>query len=131
LFSAAVMMPMGFEFGSRKDLNVVNTSPSDWQLDGIDLRSYIAKVNAIKKDHCVFHEESPTSILPCHNSNILFMWKASVAHKDEALLILNKDPYNQQEFYADTFRRFVQSGSPLRDVSPEHPLQYIHEPFHY
>ena len=59
------------------------------------------------------------------------MWKASAKHKDEALLILNKDPQQHQEFSTDHFRHFVQAGAPLRDVSPEHPLEYIHEPFHY
>lgn len=131
LFSAGVMMPMGFEYGSRKALHVVNTSPSDWQLNGIDLCPFIARVNAIKKAYSVFGEESPVSVLPCNNPNILFLWKASTKKRDEALLILNKDPWQRQEFYTDHFRHFVQAGAPLRDVSPEYPLEYIHEPFHY
>ena len=52
-------------------------------------------------------------------------------HKDEALVILNKDLHQNQEFQTDHFRHFVQAGAPLRDVSPEYPLEYIHEPFHY
>jgi starch synthase (maltosyl-transferring) len=131
LFSAGVMIPMGFEFGSRKPLHVVTTTPADFVQNGIDLRSYIARVNAIKKNHPVFQEESPTSIMHCHNPNILLLWKASAKKRDEALLILNKDPWNHQEFYTDHFRHFVQAGAPLRDVSPEYPLEYIHEPFHY
>jgi starch synthase (maltosyl-transferring) len=59
------------------------------------------------------------------------MWKASAQGKDEALLVLNKDPHRHQEFHADHFRHFVQSSAPLRDVSPEYPLEYIQEPFHY
>jgi starch synthase (maltosyl-transferring) len=131
LFSAGVMMPIGFEYGFRKPLHVINTTPADWEETGIDLTSYVAKVNAIKKTHPVFQAESPTSILPCNNPNVLLMWKASARHRDEALLILNKDPWNYQEFYTDHFRHFTQSGTALRDVSPEYPLEYIHEPFHY
>ncbi|PYJ02162.1 MAG: alpha-amylase [Verrucomicrobia bacterium] len=131
LFSAGVMMPMGFEYGLRKSLHVVHTTPADWQPNNLDLSGYIGRVNAIKRAHAVFREESPTSILPCQNPNILLMWKASARHKDEALLILNKDVERHQEFYTDHFRHFVQAGAPLRDVSPEYPLQYIHEPFHY
>jgi starch synthase (maltosyl-transferring) len=131
LFSAGVMMPLGFEYGFRKPLHVIHTTPADWEQNGIDLCPFITKVNAIKKAHAVFHEENPTSILPCQNPNVLLMWKASVKHKDEALLILNKDPAQHQEFRTDHFRHFVQAGAPLRDVSPEHPLEYIHEPFQY
>ena len=131
LFSAGVMMPMGYEFGFRKPLHVIQTTPADWEETGIDLSSYVAKVNAIKKSHAVFQEESLTSILPCNNPNVLLMWKASAKHRDEALLILNKDLWNYQDFYTDHFRHFIQSGAPLQDVSPEFPLEYIHEPFHY
>ncbi len=131
LFSAGVMMPMGFEFGLRKQLHVIHTTPADWQPDGLDLREFITKVNALKRRFAVFREDSPTNFLPCHNPNILLMWKASATRKDEVLLILNKDPWQRQEFHADHLRRYVQAGAPLRDVSPEHPLDYIHEPFHY
>jgi starch synthase (maltosyl-transferring) len=131
LFSTGVMIPIGFEFGFRKPLHVIRTTPADWENTGIDLRPYITKVNAIKNAHNVFHEESPTNLLQCNNPNVLLMWKASVKHKDEALLILNKDSWHHQDFYTDHFRHFIQSGKPLRDVSPEYPLDYIHEPFHY
>ena len=131
LFSAGVMMPVGYEFGFRKPLHVTDTTPADWETTGIDLCSYIEKVNSIKKRYAVFHEESPASILPCNNPNILLMWKASARHKDESLLILNKDAWSSQEFHTDNFRHFLQAGAPLVDVSPEYPMDYIHEPFRY
>ena len=131
LFATGVMMPIGFEFGFRRPLHVVHTTPADWETGGPDLCAYIAAVNAIKKNHPVFQEECPTSFLPCHNPNVLLMWKAATRHREESLLILNKDPWNYQDFYTDHFRHFLQSGAPLRDVSPEFPLDYIHEPFHY
>ena len=131
LFSAGVMMPIGFEFGFRKRPDVVKTTPADWEKTGVDLTAYITNVNALKKAYAVFQEECPTTVFLYQNPNILLMWKASVKHKDEALLILNTDPHQHQEFAVDHFRHFVQSGAPLRDVSPEYPLEYIHEPFHY
>ena len=131
LFSAGVMIPIGFEFGFRKRLDVVSTKPADWETTNIDLQSYIGTVNALKKRYAVFNEESPTSILPCHNPNILLLWKASTKHRDETLLILNKDPHNRQEFFAENLRELVQAGGPLQDVSPEYRLDYIHQPFRY
>ncbi len=131
LFSAGVMMPIGFEFAFRKPLHVVKTTPADWENTGIDLCPYITKVNAIKREHLIFREESVTNILHCNNPNILLLWKADGKKPSEALLILNKDLWHHQDFYTDGFRHFIQSGAPLHDVSPEYPLEYIHEPFHY
>jgi len=47
-FSAGVMMPVGYEFGFRRQVNVVHTMPSDWEVPRFDLRSFIARVNRLK-----------------------------------------------------------------------------------
>ena len=59
------------------------------------------------------------------------LWKGSTTSKDEALIVLNKDNLNMQEFYAESLQRFVLAGAPLKDVSPEYSVEYIAEPFLY
>ncbi|MEJ2690227.1 MAG: alpha-amylase family glycosyl hydrolase [Deltaproteobacteria bacterium] len=131
LFSAGVMMPVGFEFGFRKKLHVVKSRPKDWELTNIDLTPYIGKVNEIKRTHPVFQEEAPTELLPYENPNILFMWKGSTRTEEEALLILNKDIYHHQHFWVPNLQDYVQAGRPLTDVSPEYPLDFLPAPFDY
>lgn len=131
MFSSGVMMPMGYEFGLRKPLHVVKTTPSDWQMNGVDLCSFIKQANRIKQNYRIFREECPTNILDSNNPNVLLLWKASAKTKEEALLILNKDTHSHQDFYTEHFRDYVQAGKELRDVSPEYTLEYLHEPFHY
>ena len=131
-FSAGVMIPIGFEFGFRKPLHVVNTRPADWERHtGIDLQPFITKVNEIKKNYRIFQEDSPTNFLSCNNPNVLLMWKASISNREEALLIMNKDIYNQQTFYANDLREYIQSGAPMADISPEYRLDHLPKPFHY
>lgn len=131
LFSAGVMMPMGFEFGFRKKLHVVETGAEDWEETGVDLTAFITSVNGIKAEYAVFQEEAPTEVHECSNPNVLLMWKGSTQAKQEALLILNKDISNRQTFYAENLYDYVQSREPFRDVSPEYRLDYITTPFHY
>jgi starch synthase (maltosyl-transferring) len=51
-FSTGVMMPMGFEYGCRKPLDVVGTRPGDWTWETasprIDITGYIGEVNRMK-----------------------------------------------------------------------------------
>lgn len=131
LYSAGVMMPMGYEFSFKKRPHVVKTRPQDWEETGIDLTVFIKDVNRIKENYTIFQEESPTEFLSCDNPNILVMWKASINTQEESLIILNKDIYNKQHFYADSLHKFIQAGGPLNDVSPEYRLEYIPEPFSY
>jgi starch synthase (maltosyl-transferring) len=131
LFSAGVMMPMGFEFGFRRRLHVVKTRPQDWEETGVDLTAFIKSLNRTKADNPVFQEDTPTNILPSHNPNILFMWKGSFSANQEALIILNKDPLHEQHFYTDNLYQYVQAPGPLTDVSPEYPLDYLPTPYEY
>jgi len=133
LFSTGVMMPIGFEFGFRKKIDVVKTRPKDWEQTDVDLTSYIAQVNTIKASYSIFQEEAPTEILSHSNPNVLFLWKASVRTPEEALIILNKDIHHQQHFYVESFQEYVQAGagSVLVDISPEYPLEFIPTPFAY
>ena len=131
-FSAGSMIPCGFEFGFRKRMHVVKTRPGDWETPNIDLRSFIGRVNAVKKRYQIFGEECPTTILPHENPNILLLRKASSKTSEEALIILNKDAGNYQHFYVDNLHVAVQARAPFRDVSPEHPMDYIPtKPFSY
>lgn len=132
MFSAGVMMPIGYEFGFRNKLDVVETNPAAWEENtGVDLRDFISRVNQIKSRYMVLQEDAPTQFLQCNNPNVLIMWKASLTTRDEMLLVLNKDIWNNQEVYTDNLHGFIQSGKALQDVSPENSLDFIPEPFHY
>jgi starch synthase (maltosyl-transferring) len=129
LFSAGVMIPMGFELGFRKKPHVVKTRPKDWERTDIDLTDFITKVNEVKRGHAIFQEDADTEVLETENPNILLMWKASSSSPEEALIILNKDIENKQTFHAEKLRDLVKSGAALQDISPEHRRDHIPAPF--
>jgi starch synthase (maltosyl-transferring) len=131
LFSAGVMIPMGFEFGFRKKPHVVKTTPADWENTEIDLVPFIQKVNKIKGTYGVFQEEAATQIYSEGNRQVLMMWKGSSRTGQEALLLLNKDIHNPQSFNTPNLYDFFESKALLVDVSPENPLREIPDSFSY
>ena len=56
-FSAGVMMPIGYEFGFRRQVDVVKTMPTDWERRAWDLRPFITRVNRLKRAHPVLQGE--------------------------------------------------------------------------
>jgi starch synthase (maltosyl-transferring) len=54
-----------------------------------------------------------------------------VETSEEALIVLNKDPWHHQHFYTESLDFFVQAGAPLVDVSPEYAIDYLPAPFTY
>ena len=56
-YSAGVMMPVGYEYGFRKQVNVVETKPSDWERRHFDLRAFVTRVNRLKLRHPLLQGE--------------------------------------------------------------------------
>lgn len=131
LFSAAVMMPMGFEFGFRKPLHVVDTKPTDWEHTDVDLTGFIGEVNHIKRTYPVFGEESLTELWDCSNPAVLLLWKEAISDGSRALFILNKDACNPQHCHVDDLYRNLRNSEPLQDVSPKWPMEHLPTPFDY
>ncbi len=131
LFSAGTMVPMGFEFGFRRKLHVVKTRPGDWEETGIDLTSFIRRVNLIKAGNGIFMEESAGEILHSENPDILLLRKTSSRSPEKALLVLNKDIHNHRHFHAGNICDLIEAGAPCTDVSPEYPLDPLPRPFSY
>ncbi len=131
LFSAGVMMPIGYEYGFRKKLHVVKTRPQDWEQTSVDLTDFIRRTNQIKRNHPVFQQESVTEILPHPNPAIMLMWKATTDLRGEALIVLNKDLHNWQRFQSENLCQLIQGSPPLRDVSVEWPMDFLPAPFEF
>jgi starch synthase (maltosyl-transferring) len=129
LFSAGVMMPIGFEYCFRRRLSVVDTRPEDWEDTHLDLTGFIAEVNRIKDRFPVFRQEGPIERLHHRNPAILLLRKTSETGRDTALLALSKDPWNRQHLRIDDICQVARTTDPMLDVSPESPMDPIPTPF--
>lgn len=58
-FSTGVMMPMGFELGFRRKVDVVETRPEDWEQPLFDLQGFVGEVNRMKASLPVLNVEGP------------------------------------------------------------------------
>lgn len=131
LFSSGVMIPIGFEFGFRRRLDVVETTPADWETPNLDLTRFITRVNAIKEAVTLFDGEGRIERLEHPDRAILVLQKHAVDGPGQGLLIINKDPWARQRFYVDDLRHLIQSPGPIRDLSPEWPMAELPTPFEF
>ncbi|MGH9810772.1 MAG: alpha-amylase family glycosyl hydrolase, partial [Terriglobia bacterium] len=56
-FSTGVLMPVGYEYGFRRRLDVVRTRPADWEKPQFDLSREIAAINRMKAACPALNEE--------------------------------------------------------------------------
>ena len=131
LFASGVMIPMGFEYGFRKRLDVVSSTPNDWEQPNVDITAFIAQVNAIKDRVPTLAGEGRIERLDYPDPSILVLRKHAVAGPDQVLLVLNKDPWNRQRFYAEDLHRLIHSPAPLLDLSPDWAMDHLPTPFEF
>jgi starch synthase (maltosyl-transferring) len=123
LFSAGVMMPMGFEYGLRKQLHVIHTTPADWQRNGGTFPATWPRSTPLNSAMPFSVRKAPR-IFCCVTTRTSCCCGKPQPKGDESLLILNKDPLNHQDFTPNTSVTTSRPGAPLKDVSPEYPLEY-------
>ena len=124
LFSSGVMMPMGFEYGFRKRLDVVNTQPEDWEATQWDLSDFITAVNRLKGTWRAFNEEGPIERIESGNSKVVALVKSSRDGKEKALLLFNTDRQQGQSCQLAQMGYVMTGMSQGQDVSPAGQLQH-------
>lgn len=130
LFATGVMIPMGFEFGFRKRMHVVQSRPSDWEQTATDLSAFISSINALKRHHEVFQHECETQIITVENPAVLVMKKKSALWSERALIVLNKDFNHPQHFNTQSVSALIAGSGELYNVTPGQENTPVGEPYH-
>jgi starch synthase (maltosyl-transferring) len=122
LFSAGVMMPIGFEYGFRRRLHVVETRAEDWETPTWDICDFVAAVNRLKKSRRVFNEEGALEPLALGNAHLFAFVKWSRDRTERALIIINRDPSSAQSFSTQRAGQFLAGVGRVEDLSPDGAL---------
>jgi len=105
-FSSGVMMPVGFEYGFDRPLDVVLTRPDQWQTPRFDISPFIAAVNAMKASIPALNEEGAERALPAVGEAVALLRRAA-AGTSSAVALLNPDT---------TGDAAIDAGSVLREL---------------
>ena len=131
IFSSGLMIPIGFEYGFQQKLHVVQTSPADWEDNGVDISCFIARCNQLKKDHYLFQFDSDIEQLELENSKVVVLLKSASDTNDRALVLINDNRSYQEYYNIDLFGSVFAGCTSVTDISPDHPMDEVPNDFHY
>ncbi len=94
VFSEGLMMPVGYEYGFTRPLNVVETRPEDWEQTGLDFCPFITSVNRLKLEIGAFGGEGRLEALGPYDRPTIVLRKTAGDHG--ALVLVNKDWHKSQ-----------------------------------
>ncbi len=121
VYSAGVMMPMGFEYGWSRRLDVVETRDDQPELRRFDLGDFVAEVNAMKKSVPAFNEEGPQRLLTNRDDPLLVLERETERRDDRAFILVNPHEHETRAIELEALvPDFGRRGEALdlTDVSP-------------
>jgi starch synthase (maltosyl-transferring) len=114
-YSTGVMMPMGFEFGWSRALDVVTTRTNEPEPKRFDLSAFITEVNAMKKAIPALNEEGPQRLLSNRDDLLVVLERQTESGEERAFVLVNKHEREPREASLETF---VEKGLGFVDLSP-------------
>ncbi len=117
-FSTGLMIPIGYEYGFRKRLDVVNTRPQDWEGINYDLSTYIAGVNLMKKSCPVLLEEGPMVRANPRGEALALLLKSRERQPGRVLAIINPTRENSPVQLANLWEFLGPPARAWRDLTP-------------
>lgn len=91
MFSSGLMLPMGYEYGFRKQPHVVETRPDDWAPPLFDLTDFITEVNRMKAQTPLLNEEGPQRRLTPVDDPVVALLREGVSQPGRVLTLINPD----------------------------------------
>ena len=119
MFSTGVMIPIGFEYGFRRRLDVVKTRPSDWEAPAFDLSDFIAETNRMKAEVPALNEEGPQTRYEAQDPNLVVLDRATQTRESRTLTVINTDRSHDRTVPVQSLmeRAAVSSGA---EITPGH-----------
>ncbi len=120
-FSAGLMMPIGYEYGFKQALHVVNTRPEHWEEPAFDIRDFVTAVNQTKTKYAVLQEEGPQHRFTDPMRCVVGLLRRSGSSSQRVATLINPDPNTPQPFPVAELTAAMQAG--LADVKEITPAQ--------
>jgi starch synthase (maltosyl-transferring) len=92
-FSAGLMMPIGYEFGFKKKLDVVSTRPADWETAPFDISGFAKQVNALKIHNPVLQREGELNAVTSEGDALVLERRSQQAPGQQGWILINKSKH--------------------------------------
>ncbi len=115
-FASGVLMPVGYEYGFQQRLHVVETRPDHWETPAVDLSSFIARVNDIRRRTPAFCTEAVEALTPVDGAALLL---ERGAPGSTAFMAVNKDREEPQTLALPASARGRQVLRVCHDAAPK------------
>jgi len=93
-FNSSIAVTLGYEYGFKRKIDVVQTNPMWWEDKNHDISEEISKINGIKGSYEVLKQDNMINMVHFDDNSITGFTKYSLGGDEKILVISNNDGYN-------------------------------------
>lgn len=117
-FASGVLIPVGYEYGFRRRLDVVQTRPADWETPWFDLGADIAAINRMKSACPALNEEGPQTRLAGASDCVALLRKTNDG-RSASIFVANPQPWQSASVsLTPALRDIATDAGHFRDATP-------------
>ncbi|NLK63094.1 MAG: hypothetical protein GX287_06510 [Fusobacteria bacterium] len=129
-FSSSIATTIGYEYGFKRKIDVVQTNPTWWEEPSYDISEDIAKINEIKSKYDVLLEDNMINLVNFNNNNIVGFTKYNLGGTEKVLVISNGNQYNSEVAKINGIYGLM-GGSNVIDISHGYRMDNVPDNLEY
>ncbi len=121
---SSVAITVGFEYGFRRKIHVVDINPLWWEPVHYNISAEITEINRIKSSYDILQEDRMIEIFRFHDDMLFGFTKESVNGREKILVIANPDGHSWHSAYVNGMYNLMGSDR-IQDVSHGHKMEQV------
>ncbi len=123
-FCSSSAITVGFEYGFRRKIDVVQTNPMWWESQHYDISAEIAKINMVKSCYDILQEDNMVWMVDCSHAKLLGFTKESVDGKERILVLANPDLHSKHKAVIKNMYAIL-GNDHVQDISHGHKMGHV------
>jgi glycosidase len=129
-FCSSIATTIGFEFGFKRKIDVVQTNPEWWETANYDISKEISEINKIKSQYQILQEDNMIIPYDFHNGELFGFAKEALDKSEKIFVVANLSGYNWHNINIPNFYE-IMNGDNIKDISHGHKMDIVYNNLDY
>lgn len=129
-FCSSIAITIGFEYGFKRQINVVQTNPEWQEVPNYDISKEIKEINETKLKYKVLQEDNLIHMYDFHNNELFGYIKESHDRNEKIFVIFNISSGNWHTAHVGNIHELM-GGNNVKDISHGYKMEVVPANFEY
>ncbi len=129
-FCSSIATTVGFEYGFRRKIDIVEANPMWWEPAHYDISGEIAAINKVKSSYDILQQDNMIQMLNCNHGQLVGFYKESIDGQERIIVIANPTAHGRHKAIVKNLYALM-GNDYVQDISHGHTMGHVPEHLEY